>query len=117
MTDIPTLFDIDPPSTVILPGTDRISIDAQFDAFRILNPWVEDALIHLTRDLQAAGHSKVGMKMLFEVLRWQWLRATRDPNSDFKLNNNFTARYARVIMAEHADLDGIYETRTLRTVA
>ena len=30
---------------------------------------------------------------------------------DFKLNNNYVSRYARLIMAQEADLEGVFETR------
>jgi hypothetical protein len=87
------------------------AIDRAFAAFREANPHVERELVRLTRELRARGVERVGMKMLFEVLRWSALRTTGE---DFRLNNNFTARYARAIMAAHPDLAGVYETRELR---
>lgn len=37
------------------------------------------------------------MKMLFEVLRWEEIIEVRS-HTDYKLNNNYTAYYARVLM-------------------
>ena len=87
------------------------AIDRAFAAFHEANPHVMAELVRLTRELRGRGVQRVGMKMLFEVLRWSALRTTGD---DFRLNNNFTARYARRIMAAHPDLAGVYETRDLR---
>ena len=87
------------------------AIDRAFNAFRRANPHVEVELVRLTRELQGKGVERVGMKMLFEVLRWSALRTTGD---DFRLNNNYTARFARRIMARYPDLAGVYETRELR---
>lgn len=110
MTDTqPTLFD-DLPVLVYPPHL--ASIEVQFLAFHAMNPWVYERLIAMTRDLKDRGHTRIGMAMLFEVLRWQAAMSTVHAD-DFKLNNNFRSRYARKIMADHPDLDGIFETRTL----
>jgi len=90
------------------------SIEEAFGLFHAENPWVYVHLVKLARDLKQRGHRKIGIAMLFEVLRWSYLMSTSDPTSDFKLNNNYRSRYARKIMAEHPDLDGIFETRGLK---
>lgn len=110
--DLPTLFDHGlTPRIEPTPTTDSIA-DA-FAAFHAANPWVYDALVRLARDLVERGASRVGIGMLYEVLRWQWTRSTSDPVSDFKLNNNYRSRYARLIMEQETDLAAIFHTRTL----
>lgn len=110
--DQPTMFDID--DWVYVPVTATApTIDEAFDLFHTANPWVYDALVRLARDLVAAGRERVGIGMLFEVLRWQWALGTADPTSEFKLNNNYRSRYARLIMSRETDLDGVFETRAL----
>lgn len=88
-------------------------IDSAFIDFHRANPHVYDALVRLAKQAAAAGRTKVGMKMLFEVLRWEQFLVTSDP--DFKLNNNYTARYARLIMEQEPELAGIFEVRSLRS--
>ena len=108
-----TLFDhIVVPELFVQPAP-QSTIDAAFEAFHDANPWVYRELCALARDLVARGHHRVGMKMLFEVLRWSYAMSTDDPSSDFKLNNNYTSRYARLIMDLEVDLDGVFETRRL----
>lgn len=85
--------------------------------FHKANPWVMEALVTLTKDLANRGHQRVGIGMLWEVLRWQWMHSTYDPATpgQWRLNNNYRAWYAREIMRRHPDLDGIFETRTIHT--
>ena len=108
--DDPTLFPT-PPVFVSVPTSG--GIEATFLDFHAANPWVYDALVSLARDLKHRGRHHQGIGMLFEVLRWQWYRTTIDPSSDFKLNNNYRSRYARLIMAREADLADVFETRVL----
>ena len=42
-------------------------------------------------------------------------RATTDEHSGFKLNNNYRSRYARLIMEQEADLEGVFQIRELTT--
>jgi hypothetical protein len=89
------------------------SLTEQFIRFHRANPWVYDALVTLARDLVHRGHRRVGIGMLFEVLRWQY--QMRTVGDDFKLNNNFRSRYARLIMGSEPDLADVFETRELRS--
>lgn len=91
------------------------SLEHRFRQFHEMNPWVFDELVRLTRELKSRGHRRVGIGMLFEVLRWHHMRATDDPGSEFKLNNSYRSRYARLIMDECPDLRGVFETRELRS--
>lgn len=111
-TDMSTLFD-DGLVPVFVPFVPTTSIEADFEAFHAANPWVYTALVRLARDLVERGHRRIGIGMLFEVLRWQWAMSTVDEASEFKLNNSYRSRYVRRIMANCPDLDGVFETRTL----
>jgi hypothetical protein len=88
------------------------TIDAMFDRFHAANPHVYDELKKLAMRARRAGANRIGVKMLFEVLRWR--HTLRTHGDDFKLNNNFHSRYARLLMNEPG-LEGCFETRTLRT--
>lgn len=90
-------------------------LDQDFAQFHRDNPLVYDALVRLARQAKARGHERIGIKMLFEVVRWEMFLKTSDAASDFKLNNNYTSRYARLIMASEPDLAGIFFVRDLRT--
>lgn len=89
------------------------TIEDSFWDFHEDNPHIYDELVRLTRQLVDRGHTRVGIKMLFEVLRWQYALRTSREDGDFKLNNNYHSYYARLIMRENRDLRGVFETRRL----
>lgn len=88
------------------------TIQQRFESFHAKNPWVYKVLVNNTRMWVNRGHKRIGIKMLAEVLRWQYGMAT--VGDDFKLNNNFTSRYVRLIIAEHPEFADVFETRVLR---
>lgn len=106
----PSLFGETPPPQD--PASDD-TIDAAFAAFHALNPHVYSELVALARQLRRRGHQRIGIGMLFEVLRYQ--RALETVGDDFKLNNNYRSRYARLIDEREADLRGAFEMRELRS--
>ena len=100
--------------------TNLLGLDAEptslerFVAFHEANPEVYRQLEALAQGMWNAGRRKIGMKMLFEVLRWQHYLRTVDPSSKFKLNNNLTALYSRLLVARHPEWEGLFEMRHLR---
>ena len=83
-----------------------------FETFHATHPEVYRELVTLARQAKARGARKLGVKALFEVVRWNRLMNTTDW-AGFKLNNNLTSYYAREIMENEPDLAGIFETRRL----
>lgn len=89
---------------------DKGPLAVRFEAFHRQNPHVYEAIVRIARELRTQqGWRKCGMKMIFERLRW--LYAIQTHGDEFKLNNNFTAYYARTVMAANPDLDGFFEVR------
>jgi len=81
---------------------------ADFDA---ANPDVMAELVNLARRWRKRGRAVWGVGAAFEVLRWQRAMQTNDANSDFKLNHNYKAWFARELMRRHPDLDGVFRLR------
>ena len=88
-------------------------LDREFFDFHAHNPGVYRELVKLARQAVTRGRTRVGMKMIYEVVRWNRFLETTDP--DWKLNNNYHSRYARLIMEQEPDLAGIFELRELRS--
>lgn len=86
------------------------SLEEQFAAFHAANPHVYHALRRLALDMTRRGQRRIGIGMLFEVLRWQYVMATHDPNG-FKLNNNYRSFYARLLHDNEPELHGVFEMR------
>lgn len=89
-----------------------LTIQQQFERFHALNPWVYESLAVLVTDWLARGHTRAGIKQLVEVVRWEYGRQTQ--GDTFKLNNNFTSRYARLLIDQHPEWADVFETRVLR---
>ena len=85
---------------------------AGFRQFHLDNPHVYALLVKLARQGVKAGRSKLGIGMLFEVVRWHYtVNPITTTGTDFKLNNNHRAYYARLIMELEDDLADIFELR------
>lgn len=98
----------------MLAESDELSdLDKKFFEFHRNNPWVCEELVALARKAKAAGRTKIGIKMLWEVIRWNRFIST--VGDDYKLNNNYHSRYARYVMSTNPDLIGIFNLRTLST--
>jgi len=83
-----------------------------FTEFHEEHPEVYDELKKLALDLVGHGHRRYSINGLFEVLRWhRAMRTTDDEQEDFKLNNNYRALYARLLMLVEPRLRGFFETR------
>lgn len=86
-------------------------LDRAFAEFHRENPHVYAKLVALARQARSCGRLRLGMKMLFEVVRWHHAIETTDPK--FKINNNLASRYARLIMTTERDLGRMFELREL----
>lgn len=96
-----------PPQTL---GEDN-SLPARFDRFDAANPQVYEALVSLARSIRSKRpDSIIGIGMLYEVLRWNCYMET-DSDEPYRLTNDFRAFYARKIMREEHDLNGIFQTK------
>jgi hypothetical protein len=87
----------------------RPTLTDRFLAFDAEHPYVYRALERLTADRLAASATRVGLKALFEDLRWQLPAGVRG------LNNSFTALYARKLIEDHPDWASASELRRRRT--
>lgn len=91
----------------------KLSIQERFALFHERNPQVYRHLVKLAHDAQERGFERIGIEMLWQVLRWEIAMRTRDP-SGFKLNDHYRSRYSRLLMAQEPGLSGLFETRRLR---
>lgn len=88
-----------------------LTLEQQFEQFHAANPHVYAALRRLALDAAGRGR-RLGIAMLFEVLRWHYAMHTADAASEWKLNNNYRAFYARLLMDQEPELRNYFETRT-----
>lgn len=81
----------------------------KFEEFHTANPGVYDRMVQEAREWKAAGHGKLSIGMLVERVRW--VGTVENWSSDYKLNQNHAAYYARLIMAQEPDLEGFFDLR------
>lgn len=112
-TSTPSLFD----QAELLPAfatpapQPGATLDERFAAYHQANPWIARRLDEMTAELAAAGRTRVGIGMLFEVLRWEAARSTTgDP---FRLNNSYRSRYARLLIERRPEWADVFELRRL----
>lgn len=96
---------------------DCCTIRERFEQFHTAHPEVYRALVRLAREWVSVGRRRLGIATLFERLRWEWHMTGLTDEDGYKLNNTYRALYARLLMAEHPELDGLFETRRLTTGA
>lgn len=85
----------------------------RFEKFHKANPHVYENLRELALAARRAGKRRSGTKALFEILRYATLVTIGDM---FKLNNNYTAIYARMLMKEEPELRGFFTLRERRAL-
>lgn len=72
-------------------------IEREFQEFDRKNPHVWAAVLRFAEEARASGRKRFGIKMIYERIRWFMNFETTD--KPLKLNNNYTAHYARKLIA------------------
>lgn len=85
------------------------TVEELYAAFNQRHPNIKVQLRKLAAMAVNHGIKHAGMKHLIEVLRWN--AAIAGDKTPYKINNNFTALYARDLMAENPLYAGLFKTR------
>lgn len=96
-------------------STTENSIQRRFLRFHRENPHVYYELVSLCRQAKACGQKHIGVKMLWEVMRWNRLIQTKSALG-IKLDNNHHSRYARLVAKKEPDLAGMFRFRELKAL-
>lgn len=83
--------------------------DVEAAAFHQANPEILDELRTLALQAVREGR-RVGVRCLWEKVRWNRSKPTTDTESTFKLNDHYHSWYARKLMEER-ELAGVFELR------
>ena len=86
-------------------------IDHDFAQFDRDHPEVYKYFCKFTKQAIAKGYKRIGAKMITERIRWEVMLEYGE--REFKINNNYTSRYARKFMKEHNSPD-LFEVRALK---
>jgi len=83
-----------------------------FLIFESQNPDIYRYFVRFTFEVIKTGRTNYSVNAIFERIRWHTEIETR--GSDFKLNNNYRAYYARMFMHEYPTFSGFFNTRTMK---
>jgi len=86
----------------------------RFIQYNRSNKDILDLFIKNSLTMYHVGYKNYSAKAIAEKIRWDkdLSRAfSKDPGAEFKLNNNYTACYARVVMAKVPQLEGFFNLR------
>jgi hypothetical protein len=92
----------------------KMTIMEHFNLFHEKNPHVYVVLTEMARKASKNGTKQCSIKMLFEVLRWR-TNVETERIDEFKISNSLTAPYARFIMFENPELNGIFNLKSSET--
>jgi hypothetical protein len=92
--------------------TPDATIQMRYEEWREANPWVLPRLARLLDEWAALGQKRVGVKAAAEWLRMEYARELKSHN--FAVNNSYTSRIARDLIARYPHLGDVIETRELR---
>ena len=91
---------------------EEATLEEQFEIFHDANPHVYRAILALCRKATIRGLAKWSIRGIFEILRWE--SGLETAGNAWKLNNNFAALYARMVMRHHWEYRKFFEIRKMR---
>lgn len=91
---------------------DDKTIDDRFAAFHAEHPEVFDMFRTYANQLRASGWTRYSSDAIQHRIRWH--RHVEQGDRDFKLNDHFTSRYARMLIESDPSFAGFFELRRLK---
>jgi len=89
------------------------SIRDGFTKFNLENPHVYNAFENEAFKAINKGRKKISSDMILEYLRWQILLETND--NSFKINNSYSAYFARFFIEKYPAYKDLFNLRKLRS--
>lgn len=92
-----------------MPKEKRRPIDERFEDFNKANPLIFQLFLRFARAARTAGQHTFSAKRIIEQIRWEVI--PQGPgDSGFRINNDFTSRYARLAVRLYPDEFGNFFT-------
>lgn len=89
------------------------SIQTRFHRFHERNPKVYKLFQLYARQARDAGCTRYSADAILHRIRWHLTVETQD-GGGFQINNNFTSRYARLLIRDDPTFAGFFEIRRLQ---
>jgi len=91
---------------------EKTHLEMAFEQFDAAHPQVWELFVQFAFRAIKKGYKRYGAKTIFEAIRYHCDIVTDD--GDFKLNNNYTAYYARKFHAVFPNYKNFFETRQIK---
>ena len=88
-------------------------IGLRFQQYHLENPQVWELFQRFTIEVIRAGHKHYSARAVFQRIRWHTSVETR--GDDFKINDHYSSRYARMFHVKYPKFEGFFRTRELRS--
>jgi len=89
------------------------TLDERFAEYHARNPLVFKLFERFARTALQSGRTHYSAKAIMERVRWEISIKSQD-DQGFKINNNYTSRYARLLATEYPEFKGFFHMRELR---
>lgn len=90
------------------------TIDERFETFNRQHPDVYELFRCCAKQLLVRGVKHYGAKAIVEHIRYEKMTSSQG-RPEFKIDNNFTSRFARKLIAEDGRFEEFFRTRKLRS--
>jgi hypothetical protein len=90
------------------------SLDEKFFQYHSDNPHIFDLFLSYARQVKGAGFKHYGFHTIMHRVRWHLNIETTDPEG-YKMNNNYSSRYARLLAKKNPEFKGFFRNRKLTT--
>ncbi len=87
-------------------------IQAAFEAYHAEHPEVFELFRKFALEAKQSGREAFGAKAIFERIRWHYM-VNNKAGEEFKVNNNFTSRYVRLLEETDPQFIGFFKKRKL----
>lgn len=87
------------------------SPEVRAERFIKQHPEVWQNFVRFCEEARKAGHTRMGVDVVFGRMRWETMMKTKDEEG-YKMNNDYKAPFARKLMKERPEFDGFFVTRS-----
>ena len=84
----------------------------RFNAYHAAHPDVFRAFVRHAKEMRATGRRRYSQWTIVQAIRWS--HDLQQSGASFKINNDFIALYARLMIHEYPDFAGFFELREMR---
>ena len=109
MSSQPSLFGA--PPRLIPRKAGKLTLDERFEAWAQDNAHIVDCFLRFAREARDSGRRHFGIGVIAERVRWY--TSVESKQDDYRINNSYRSRLARLLVERDPSLAGMFEFRKL----